>query len=682
MAGLCAIAPFTCRQTVRQSRSARGPPAEDDAREDGVGVPLTTKVTGPDTAGDPTAPYRRLLRLLADNAPMSSFDRLAEEIGAGPGAAAGPDLLADIAVAARLRDTAEQKRKREGELTALYETARDLAGLRDTDQVLRAIVQRAKQLAGSDIAYLSAADDEHGDFYVRATEGVISRDFATIRVPRNIGVCGSVAKSRSPFQSSNYPADTQFDHDRGIDRATAGEGIVSILGVPLALETQVIGVLFVGDRYARSYTPHEIAVLSSLATFAALAIENARLLEEAQRALRMARQANAALQAKAEDVEEAAIAHEQLTELIARGGSLEDLTRRVSNLLKGEACMLDDRRRLTCGQPPAQLADEEIAKAIRDSAVLGRSVPLQGTDGALTRVAAVMGGSARLGALLLTRPKELSESEIRTLERSALVSGIVLMSLERVAQATYRTVADIVAALLRGATDPFSPECARQLPSGVSLSWPITLLLVDAGEVPATRISSAVRSALSARDTILAEFNGDVVIVTSAGDPSGLADRVCEVLDEAFQTRFSIVISAPIPTLEGVPVAYQALRRACGLMVTLGQRGRIVFEKTLSIYALLFERKGEDAIEQFVMSAVGPIIAHDRRRKSRLAATLLAFMDNGHSLQKAAAAMGIHVNTMRQRLESIGEIAPGWNEAGRTLDIHLALRLHAIGRGG
>ncbi|MDN8872697.1 GAF domain-containing protein, partial [Staphylococcus aureus] len=92
----------------------------------------------------------------------------------------------------------------------------------------------------------------------------------------------------------------------------------SILGIPLELEANIIGVLFVADRYERSYNPQEISVLQSLATFAALAIENARLLEEGRRALSMARDANAALQAKAEDVENAALAHERLTELIAR----------------------------------------------------------------------------------------------------------------------------------------------------------------------------------------------------------------------------------------------------------------------------------------------------------------------------------------------------------------------------
>src|SRR5690606_40733367 len=137
---------------------------------------------------------------------------------------------------------------------------------------------------------VSAADEEHGDFYVRVTEGVMSQDFGRIRVPRTIGVCGSVARTRRPFYSNNYSADRNFDHDMGIDRAISGEGIVSILGIPLELEAYVMGVLFVGDRYVRSYTPQEMAVLSSLGTFAALAIDNARLLEESQRALLLAKE--------------------------------------------------------------------------------------------------------------------------------------------------------------------------------------------------------------------------------------------------------------------------------------------------------------------------------------------------------------------------------------------------------
>src|SRR5690606_12106895 len=113
--------------------------------------------------------------------------------------------------------------------------------------------------------------------------------------------------------------------------------------------------------------PQEMAVLSSLGTFAALAIENARLLEEAQRTLLLAKDANSALRAKADDIEQAAVAHEQLTELIARGGTLDDLVNRVSKLLKGEVAVIDGSRSAISGIVPDHLSDDELAKAVRES---------------------------------------------------------------------------------------------------------------------------------------------------------------------------------------------------------------------------------------------------------------------------------------------------------------------------
>ncbi len=624
--------------------------------------------------------YRRLLELLDSNAPLSSFELLAAEARS----VAWDDEFSDpvgeaFATAVRLRENFELKRKREVELSALYETARDLSALRDTDQVLKAIVQRARQLVGSDIAYLSAADEENGDFYVRTTEGVISRDFGRIRVPRTIGVCGSVARTRRPFYSSNYPADRNFDHDTGIDRAISGEGIVSILGIPLELEAYVMGVLFVGDRYVRSYTPQEMAVLSSLGTFAALAIENARLLEEAQRALLLAREANSALRTKADDIEQAAVAHEQLTELIARGGKLDDLVDRVSNLLKGQVGVIDESRSLISGTVSDSLTDDELARAMRESDRLGRSVSLPSADGGVTVIAAVMGGSARLGALVLTRGRPLSPSEKRTLERSAIVTGIVLLSLDRIAQIALRNVADTVSALLRGTTDPISPESARRLAPGIHLSWPVTVMLVELRSVTSAQALSALRATLAGRDTVFAEFNGDIAIITNAPEPDRLARRISERLEEAFGQKFSIVISEPIAGLDRVPAEYEKLRRCLQLLHGLRQQGRIAFEKSLSIYALLFQNKGEDAIASFLRTSIGPLVEQDEKRRSQLAVTLLAYLDTGRSVQKAAEILGIHVNTMRQRLDTISQINPDWSDPARTLEVHIALRLHHLG---
>ena len=63
------------------------------------------------------------------------------------------------------------------------------------------------------------------------------------------------------------------------------EHIDSLLGVPLMADDEVLGVLFVADRYSRMYAPQQIALLDSLAAFAAVAMENARLFQESREAL-------------------------------------------------------------------------------------------------------------------------------------------------------------------------------------------------------------------------------------------------------------------------------------------------------------------------------------------------------------------------------------------------------------
>ncbi|MEO3388033.1 GAF domain-containing protein [Mesorhizobium sp. CAU 1741] len=628
---------------------------------------------------EPSDFYRRILGLLDANEPVSSFEKLNTDVsqlvavGELPGS-----MVEDLEIALRLHDNFENKLKRERELSALYETARDLSALRNPDQVLKAIVQRARQLVGSDIAYLSAADDERNDFFVKATEGVISQDFARIRVPRDVGVCGSVARTRRPFYSSNYSVDPAFAHDSFIDQATQGEGVVSILGIPLEVEAHVIGVLFVGDRYVRSYTPQEMAVLSSLGTFAALAIENARLLEEARRALQAAKDANAALKAKADDVEDAAAAHEQLTELVARGGTLDDLTRRVGNILHGQAVVLDERQKPITGAMPDHFSEQMLMRAVRESDRLGRSVQVHCDDGGVALVAAAIGGTARLGSLIFKRQRSFSASEIRTFERSAIVTGIVLLSMERIAQLAHKSATDAISALVRGTTDPFASGAMRQLPGAVAITWPVTMMMVDLADVSFIQVAGAARAALSGRDTIFAEFNGDLLIVTNGERPRDIAAALQERLREAVRRDLTIVISRPVEAIGEATAQYEALRRCLGLLRRLGQTGRVAFESALAMYGLVFADKQGDAIDAFIRGTLGPVIEHDMRKGTQLARTLLAYLDGGRSLQKAAEHIGIHVNTMRQRLDLVGQLNPDCLNPLHGLETHVALRMHAL----
>ncbi len=108
-----------------------------------------------------------------------------------------------------MRAELEGRRRREAELSALFETAHDLAGLRDLDAVLQAIVQRARSLLGTDVAYLSLNDPARGDTYMRVTEGSVSARFQQLRLGMGRGSADSSPRPRgrtSPTTTSRTTA--------------------------------------------------------------------------------------------------------------------------------------------------------------------------------------------------------------------------------------------------------------------------------------------------------------------------------------------------------------------------------------------------------------------------------------------------------------------------------------------
>ena len=107
-------------------------------------------------------------------------------------------------VALGVRDQLQAHRRREAELAALFQTASDLAALTSVDDVLAAIVRRARALLGRDTAYLCLNDDERGDTYMRVTDGSVSAEFQAVRLPLGGGLGGLVAQQGVPIAAADY----------------------------------------------------------------------------------------------------------------------------------------------------------------------------------------------------------------------------------------------------------------------------------------------------------------------------------------------------------------------------------------------------------------------------------------------------------------------------------------------
>ena len=105
-----------------------------------------------------------LLDLLARDASAVEFERpVVEARAAGLPATDIEALDRAKRVALGVREQLAAHRRREAELAALFQTASDLAALTSVDDVLAAIVRRARALLGRDTAYLCLNDDERGD---------------------------------------------------------------------------------------------------------------------------------------------------------------------------------------------------------------------------------------------------------------------------------------------------------------------------------------------------------------------------------------------------------------------------------------------------------------------------------------------------------------------------------------
>ncbi|MFT5531856.1 MAG: GAF domain-containing protein [Burkholderiaceae bacterium] len=632
-----------------------------------------------------------IVTLLHADGAKEEFARLLTRVHALPDGHDKERLLDSTQKGIVVRDRLEHHQTRERGLMALIETAQDLTALRDIDQVLQAIVQRARKLIGCDLGYLSLVDHEHGDFYVRATDGAFSEKFKRVRVSRDVGICGFVARNRAPYCSSDYESDSRFAHNKFIDAAVTEEDIRSILGVPLLSGDVVIGVLFVGDRYVRTYNAWEMSILSTLAIHACVAIENARLFEQARQALRQASEANANLEKQRADTQNAADAHERLTSLVAKGGGLRDICDMVAAMLDGDVMVIDEGEQEICRTSSSsgtsntrQLVndrrqfDHPLHLALGESRVLGRSVGVAGTAGSVWRVSAVVGGHGLLGGLIIHTAAELNDVAVRIFERSSVVAGVVLLTEENTTAAARKDLPQLLRNLVSRARQDTIRNSQRAARHGLDLSRPLQLLLLQVGQDDAGTLLNDLRRTTELSSILFDEMDDVLMFLSNCHVTPDLRETVMAALADLPRRTSTGVVSLPLATGSTLPEAYDKLSRCLAILPALGRSGTVFHESELTLYAMLFAGKSGAEIDLFLQAALGGLAPGDDTRKAGLATSLLSYLDHGRHARATAAALDIHINTLKQRLDAVTALTGDWSEPTRQLEIHMALRVWSL----
>jgi signal transduction histidine kinase len=167
-------------------------------------------------------------------------------------------------------DSTDRLRK----LQALTDAA--LAHL-ELDVLLSTLLVRTREVLAVDTCAVLLLDEATSELVARAAVGIEEEVEQGVRIPVGGGFAGRVAASKQPVILDDV------DHADVLNPILRQKGIKSMLGVPLLVDGNALGVIHVGTLVHRRFTADDVELLELVADRVAIAIERGRLLEQTMR---------------------------------------------------------------------------------------------------------------------------------------------------------------------------------------------------------------------------------------------------------------------------------------------------------------------------------------------------------------------------------------------------------------
>ena len=160
----------------------------------------------------------------------------------------------------------------------IIEINQELGTTYDHVSLLRKIVFAAKELLNTEVASILLLDEASGQLYFAMSTNIKPHEMETITVPLEGSIAGWIFTHGEPRVISDAASDPNWN--KGVDREIDFE-TRNILGVPMRTHKSVIGVVQAINKGSDGhFTDDDIVTLRTLASQAAMAIENARLFQQ------------------------------------------------------------------------------------------------------------------------------------------------------------------------------------------------------------------------------------------------------------------------------------------------------------------------------------------------------------------------------------------------------------------
>ena len=178
---------------------------------------------------------------------------------------------------------------RQNKLLRLVELSVTLNSTMDLGDLLQRITATATELLDCEASSILLFDESNPRLYFAAATGSDPAELAKIPVPIEGSLAGTIFRTNQPMILNNVEQDPRH-YTLVSDKVKFKTN--SLLGVPMPIKDRTMGVLEAINKRDGEFNDSDVAILSVTAAHAAIAINNARMLQETRQALKQVKEAN------------------------------------------------------------------------------------------------------------------------------------------------------------------------------------------------------------------------------------------------------------------------------------------------------------------------------------------------------------------------------------------------------
>jgi sugar diacid utilization regulator/GAF domain-containing protein len=575
-----------------------------------------------------------------------------------------------------------QARAGREELEGLLEVSKEITTLGSLDRVLSLVCRKSAELLNVPIAYIALVDQEGQGIQVCSSYGIQDPEWLVMRMPVGEGVGGLVAKTRQPLVIDDYMS---FDHPTRaeVKGMVVAEGIRSNLCVPLEIGDGLIGVLYVAARQSNRFSSRDVRLLQGFADQAAVAIANSRMYEQERRE---------------------AEAHGKLTAILTREPSFVELAENVRELVGNPVALYDSTLHLLAASPASPGGDGTEVDAFRSLvesrgslqqkallervAVTGRSEIFQRDQAhgfAHSRIVApASSGKEVLGYVhVLEVDRLFDEHDVRLADRASVVLALRMLSARVAAEVEQRLRGDLLDDLLSDNSKTVEAAIRRSVHLGFDLDGSQVVFVVEIRDRPASATPDVAEKnmAMEKRETLLRQVkkaveragkqtlvglvaDHAVCLISCPEDEDDFRNFVSS-LSRSLRDVLSTNVPARIVTIglgSAARSVSQIKRSYAEALVCVRMRRdnnpelALLAHDDMGVLTLFRDVEQLQHLQRFVDKHLGAIMSHDNAHRASLLPTLECYLDCACNKAAAAKNLHVHLNTLKYRLERIGEM--------------------------